>query len=279
MGLRGAGRSGRTSHSLRYGRAPGRRVPERRRAENRFGDGARRGAESLALGSCGRVSRVAKIRGRPERGRPRTHPCRRRHVHAAHRCEHGSARESRVVDETRLREQRRQVRGSSACCATLPGRVVDGSGAAQIPGAKLGRGRAARDSEREDRGQRAGGHVARVRHGAGTRRCDRLRPRGHDQHPRACAHGRAIRAGPRADWRLASVQRKGRNAGVDRGQTAGVWRPAPARRPLHRGGDAGVETLYRFRHDLALDRTHAVVAAVGASFELDRGIAPGLIAK
>jgi 7,8-dihydropterin-6-yl-methyl-4-(beta-D-ribofuranosyl)aminobenzene 5'-phosphate synthase len=41
----------------------------------------------------------------------------------------------------------------------------------------------------------------------------------------------------------------------------------------------GVETLYRFRHDLALDRTHAVVAAVGASFELDRGIAPGLIAK
>jgi 7,8-dihydropterin-6-yl-methyl-4-(beta-D-ribofuranosyl)aminobenzene 5'-phosphate synthase len=41
----------------------------------------------------------------------------------------------------------------------------------------------------------------------------------------------------------------------------------------------GVETVYRFRRDLALDRAHAVVGAVGARFELGRGIAPGQIAK
>ncbi len=41
----------------------------------------------------------------------------------------------------------------------------------------------------------------------------------------------------------------------------------------------GVETVYRLRHDLGLDRTHAVVGAVGASFELGRGIAPGNIAR
>ena len=41
----------------------------------------------------------------------------------------------------------------------------------------------------------------------------------------------------------------------------------------------GVETVYRLRHDLGLDRAHAVVGAVGASFELGRGINPGSIAK
>ena len=41
----------------------------------------------------------------------------------------------------------------------------------------------------------------------------------------------------------------------------------------------GVETVYRFRKDLSLDRAHAVVGAVGAGFELGRGIKPGDIAK
>jgi 7,8-dihydropterin-6-yl-methyl-4-(beta-D-ribofuranosyl)aminobenzene 5'-phosphate synthase len=41
----------------------------------------------------------------------------------------------------------------------------------------------------------------------------------------------------------------------------------------------GVETVYRFRHDLGLDRAHAVVGAVGAGFELGKGINPGDIAK
>lgn len=41
----------------------------------------------------------------------------------------------------------------------------------------------------------------------------------------------------------------------------------------------GVETVYRFRKDLGLDRAHAVVGAVGAGFELGRGIKPGDIAK
>ena len=41
----------------------------------------------------------------------------------------------------------------------------------------------------------------------------------------------------------------------------------------------GVETVYRFRHDLGLDRSHAVVGAVGATFELGHGIDPRQIAK
>ena len=41
----------------------------------------------------------------------------------------------------------------------------------------------------------------------------------------------------------------------------------------------GVETVYRFRTDLGLDRAHAVVGAVGATFELGHGIDPGHIAK
>ena len=41
----------------------------------------------------------------------------------------------------------------------------------------------------------------------------------------------------------------------------------------------GIETVYRLRRDLALDRAHAVVGAVGSGFELGRGIAPGTIAK
>jgi 7,8-dihydropterin-6-yl-methyl-4-(beta-D-ribofuranosyl)aminobenzene 5'-phosphate synthase len=41
----------------------------------------------------------------------------------------------------------------------------------------------------------------------------------------------------------------------------------------------GIETVYRFRRDLALDRTHAVVGAVGATYELGRGIDPGMIAR
>ena len=41
----------------------------------------------------------------------------------------------------------------------------------------------------------------------------------------------------------------------------------------------GVETVYRLRHDVGLDRAHAVVGAVGATFELGRGIDPGHIAR
>jgi 7,8-dihydropterin-6-yl-methyl-4-(beta-D-ribofuranosyl)aminobenzene 5'-phosphate synthase len=41
----------------------------------------------------------------------------------------------------------------------------------------------------------------------------------------------------------------------------------------------GIETVYRFRRDLGLDRAHAVVGAVGATFELGRGINPGVIAQ
>jgi 7,8-dihydropterin-6-yl-methyl-4-(beta-D-ribofuranosyl)aminobenzene 5'-phosphate synthase len=41
----------------------------------------------------------------------------------------------------------------------------------------------------------------------------------------------------------------------------------------------GVETVYRFRQDLGLDRARCVVAAVGAKFELGRGIDPRAIAK
>jgi 7,8-dihydropterin-6-yl-methyl-4-(beta-D-ribofuranosyl)aminobenzene 5'-phosphate synthase len=41
----------------------------------------------------------------------------------------------------------------------------------------------------------------------------------------------------------------------------------------------GVEVVYRLRADLGLDRARAVVGAVGASFELGKGIEPGRIAK
>ncbi len=41
----------------------------------------------------------------------------------------------------------------------------------------------------------------------------------------------------------------------------------------------GIETVYRFRHDLGLDRAHAVVGAVGAIFELGKGIDPRSIAR
>ncbi len=41
----------------------------------------------------------------------------------------------------------------------------------------------------------------------------------------------------------------------------------------------GLETVYRFRQDLALDRARCVVGAVGATFELGRGIKPGAIAR
>jgi 7,8-dihydropterin-6-yl-methyl-4-(beta-D-ribofuranosyl)aminobenzene 5'-phosphate synthase len=41
----------------------------------------------------------------------------------------------------------------------------------------------------------------------------------------------------------------------------------------------GIETVYRFRRDLALSRENAVVGAVGAGFELGKGINPGEIAK
>jgi len=40
-----------------------------------------------------------------------------------------------------------------------------------------------------------------------------------------------------------------------------------------------LETVYRFRRDLGLDRAHAVVAAVGSSFELGKGIDPRNIAR
>jgi 7,8-dihydropterin-6-yl-methyl-4-(beta-D-ribofuranosyl)aminobenzene 5'-phosphate synthase len=41
----------------------------------------------------------------------------------------------------------------------------------------------------------------------------------------------------------------------------------------------GVETVYRFRTDLSLDRSRCVVAAVGAKFELGKGVDPRVIAK
>lgn len=41
----------------------------------------------------------------------------------------------------------------------------------------------------------------------------------------------------------------------------------------------GIETVYRFRKDLGLARPHCVVGAVGASFELGKGIDPLVIAK
>lgn len=41
----------------------------------------------------------------------------------------------------------------------------------------------------------------------------------------------------------------------------------------------GIETVFRFRQDLGLDRAHAVVGAVGAEFELGKGINPRNIAR
>jgi 7,8-dihydropterin-6-yl-methyl-4-(beta-D-ribofuranosyl)aminobenzene 5'-phosphate synthase len=41
----------------------------------------------------------------------------------------------------------------------------------------------------------------------------------------------------------------------------------------------GVETLYRLRRDLGLDRAHCVVGAVGQTFELGKGIDPRTIAR
>ncbi len=41
----------------------------------------------------------------------------------------------------------------------------------------------------------------------------------------------------------------------------------------------GVETVYRFRQELGLDRAHAVVGAVGATFTLGSGIDPRTIAR
>jgi 7,8-dihydropterin-6-yl-methyl-4-(beta-D-ribofuranosyl)aminobenzene 5'-phosphate synthase len=41
----------------------------------------------------------------------------------------------------------------------------------------------------------------------------------------------------------------------------------------------GIETVYRFRSDLGLDRARCVVAAVGATFELGTGVDPRVIAK
>jgi len=45
------------------------------------------------------------------------------------------------------------------------------------------------------------------------------------------------------------------------------------------GHCTGVETVFRYRRDLGLDRAHAVVSAVGSSFELGKGIEPGAIAR
>jgi len=41
----------------------------------------------------------------------------------------------------------------------------------------------------------------------------------------------------------------------------------------------GLETVYRFRSDLGLDRAHCVVGATGANFELGKGIDPGVLAR
>jgi 7,8-dihydropterin-6-yl-methyl-4-(beta-D-ribofuranosyl)aminobenzene 5'-phosphate synthase len=45
------------------------------------------------------------------------------------------------------------------------------------------------------------------------------------------------------------------------------------------GHCTGIEPVYRFRAALGLDRGHCVVAAVGSSFDLGRGIDPGNIAR
>jgi 7,8-dihydropterin-6-yl-methyl-4-(beta-D-ribofuranosyl)aminobenzene 5'-phosphate synthase len=45
------------------------------------------------------------------------------------------------------------------------------------------------------------------------------------------------------------------------------------------GHCTGIETVYRFRASLGLDRAHAVVAAVGSTFDLGKGIGPGNIAR
>lgn len=45
------------------------------------------------------------------------------------------------------------------------------------------------------------------------------------------------------------------------------------------GHCTGIEPVYRFRAALGLDRAHAVVAAVGSSFELGKGIDAGYIAR
>ena len=41
----------------------------------------------------------------------------------------------------------------------------------------------------------------------------------------------------------------------------------------------GIETVYRFRRDVGLDRAHGVVGAVGQVFELGKGIDPRVIAR
>lgn len=41
----------------------------------------------------------------------------------------------------------------------------------------------------------------------------------------------------------------------------------------------GIETVYRLRGDLGLDRAHCVVGAVGQIFELGKGIDPRVIAR
>ena len=41
----------------------------------------------------------------------------------------------------------------------------------------------------------------------------------------------------------------------------------------------GIEAVFRLRHDLGLDRAHAVVGAVGAKFELGQGIDPRNLAR
>ncbi|HEY5551338.1 MAG TPA: MBL fold metallo-hydrolase [Opitutaceae bacterium] len=41
----------------------------------------------------------------------------------------------------------------------------------------------------------------------------------------------------------------------------------------------GLEPVYRFRHEIGLDRAHAVVGAVGATFELGKGIDPRWLAR
>jgi 7,8-dihydropterin-6-yl-methyl-4-(beta-D-ribofuranosyl)aminobenzene 5'-phosphate synthase len=45
------------------------------------------------------------------------------------------------------------------------------------------------------------------------------------------------------------------------------------------GHCTGIEPVYRFRTALGLDRGHCVVAAVGSSYDLDKGIDPGNIAR
>ncbi len=121
------------------------------------------------------------------------------------------------------------------------------------------------------RGHRARGPGARFRHRAGVGGAGRLRPCRRDQHAGLCPDVYPSGAHSRVDRRHPCLCRVGRDIEMDGGK-AGRIRPIGAH-------CTGIEPVYRFRSALGLDRAHAVVGAVGAVFELGRGIDPRYIAK